>query len=117
VHPCSATPAPARSALRPESKYVAGPAAQYLRIAQAANRRLEVDFDRLAGSDRARLSGAVADLADAASTERAFDRDLLRLSLPPAVELTAQNLVRANEPRAELTSTLSAYRSMGAAEN
>jgi hypothetical protein len=41
-----------------------------------------------------------------------FDRDLLRLSLPPAVEVTAQDLVRTNESRAKLTSTLSAYRSL-----
>jgi len=42
-----------------------------------------------------------------------FDRDLLRLSLPAAVEVTAHDLVRANEPRIKLTFALSAYHSLG----
>jgi hypothetical protein len=88
------------------------PAAQYLRIAEPANRRLKIDFDRLAGPDRDHLAGALGDLRDAASTERLFDWDVLSLFLPPAVEVTAQDLVRTNESRAKLTSTLSAYRSL-----
>jgi hypothetical protein len=41
-----------------------------------------------------------------------FDRDLLRLPLPPAVKVTAQDLVKANESPSRLTSTLSAYHSL-----
>jgi hypothetical protein len=83
--------------------------AQYLRIAAPANARLEVDFDRLTGPDLRHLTGSVADLRDAASTERKFDRDLLKMSLPPALEVTAHELVAVNESRANLTSRLSAY--------
>jgi len=104
--------ASAQGPAAPHQRATSTPAAQYLQIAEAANRRLEIDFDRLAGPDRDQLAGAVADLRDAASTERMFDRDLLRLSLPPAVEMTAQELVRGNESRAKLTSTLSAYHSL-----
>jgi len=103
--------APERAALHARSSST--PATQYLRIAQAANRRLEIDFDRLAGPDRDRLAGAVADLREAASTERMFDRDLLGLSLPPVVRVSARDLVWVNESRAKLTLTLSAYRSIG----
>jgi len=84
----------------------------YLRIAEPANGRLEIDFDRLAGRDRAHLASAQRDLRDAASTERMFDRDVLTLSLPPAVELTARDLVRVNESRARLTLTFSADHSL-----
>jgi hypothetical protein len=88
------------------------PAMGYLRIAEPANGRLELDFDRLAGPDRARLASAQRDLRDAASTERLFDRDVLTLSLPPAVEVTARELVRANESRARLTLTFAADHSL-----
>lgn len=84
----------------------------YLRIAEPANGRLEIDFDRLAGPDRAHLAGAQRDLRDAASTEHLFDRDVLTLSLPPAVEVTARDLVRVNESRARLTLTFSAENSL-----
>jgi len=80
----------------------------YLQIAEPANGRLEIDFDRLAGPDHAQLAAAQRDLRDAASTERLFDRDLLTLSLPPAVEVTARDLVRVNESRARLTVAFSA---------
>jgi uncharacterized protein YbjT (DUF2867 family) len=80
----------------------------YLRIAEPANGRLEIDFDRLADPDRAHLTAAEGDLRDAASTERMFDREILTFSLPPAVEVTARDLVRVNESRARLTLTFSA---------
>lgn len=84
------------------------PAMGYLRIAEPANGRLEIDFDHLAGPDRTQLAAAEGDLRDAASTERKFDRDLLTLYLPPAVEVTARDLVRVNESRARLTVAFSA---------
>jgi hypothetical protein len=76
----------------------------YLRIAEPANGRLEIDFDHLAVPERAHLAATQRHLRDAASTECLFDRDLLdrdllMLSLPPAVELTARDLVRVNESR------------------
>ena len=74
-------------------------AGQYLRIAEPANRRLELDFDRLAGPDRDHLKAVLADLRHVVSTERKFDRDLLRLSLPVVVEVTVQDLVGVNESR------------------
>src|SRR2546426_1149120 len=49
-------------------------AVAYLTIARAGNQRLEIDFDRLEGRDRNRLTAADDDLRDAASTERLFDR-------------------------------------------
>jgi hypothetical protein len=80
----------------------------YLQIAEPANGRLEIDFGHLAGPDHAQLAAAEGDLRDAASTERLFDREILTLSLPPAVELTARDLVSVNESRARLTLTVSA---------
>jgi hypothetical protein len=41
-----------------------------------------------------------------------FDRDVLTLSLPPAVEVTARDLLRINESRARLTLTFSADHSL-----
>ena len=79
-------------------------AARYLVIATAGNRRLEIDFDGLAGRDRARLGQARADLRDAAATERLFDRRLLGIAFPPATERTARALFLLNESRAALTS-------------
>lgn len=59
-------------------------AAQYLAITRPANHRLDVDFDGLADHDHTSLRLAAADLRDAAMTERQFDRQLLRIALPPA---------------------------------
>jgi hypothetical protein len=78
---------------------------RYLVIAQAGNRRLETDFGRLAGQDRARLGAANADLADAAGTERLFDRQLSAISFAPATEATARLLYQLNQARASLTAT------------
>jgi hypothetical protein len=79
-------------------------AARYLAIARPANRRLDHDFDDgLDGADWNNLAAARADLRDAAATERRFDRQLLRLPLPPATEAMARILVTANESRARLT--------------
>ena len=68
-------------------------------IARAGNRQLETDFDGLS-ADHGNLAAARAYLRDAAATERLFDRRLLTLRLPPAVEAIAGLLVRANQARA-----------------
>ena len=78
-------------------------AARYLAIAQAGNRHLERDFDSLAGRDHGDLARARADLRDAAATERLFDRRLLEIPLPPAIERVARALYRINQVRAQLT--------------
>jgi hypothetical protein len=78
-------------------------AARYLVVAEAGNRALEHDFDGLEDRDGNDLHAARGDLLDAAATERRFDRRLLALALPPAMETTARTLVRVNEARAALT--------------
>ena len=100
---CVAARPPARAAA-----VAAGPsrpvaAARYLAIAEDGNRRLEVDFDRLAGRDRTRLAAAHADLRDAAATERRFDRRLLAIVFPAATERIARLLFQVNQSRASLT--------------
>lgn len=78
-------------------------AAGYARIARAGNRRLEIDFNGLAGRDRAHLGAAQADLRDAAATERLFDRRLLALRLPAGAGRVARLLYQVNQDRADLT--------------
>ena len=88
-------------------------AAEYLAIARAGNRRLERDFDALAGRDRGRLAAADADLWDIAATERLFDRRLAGIAFPPEIERTARQLITANQFRAMLTQTAAAAASLG----
>ena len=78
-------------------------AARYLAIAAAGNRRLETDFDRLNGPDRADLPAARADLQDAAATERVFDQQLARIAFPAETEMIARLLVMSNQARSGLT--------------
>ena len=78
-------------------------AAGYVRIARAGNRRLEIDFDGLAGGDRARLAAAQAGLRDAAATERLSGRRLLALRLRAGVGPIARRLYQVNQARARLT--------------
>src|SRR5260221_13209818 len=67
--PTSAATHPAAAAASPGRRVAA---ARYLAIAQAGNRRLEGDFDRLAGRDRRRLAPAEADLRGGPATGRLF---------------------------------------------
>jgi len=78
-------------------------AARYLVIAEAGNRRLEIDFDGLEELGNRHLAAAEADLRDAAATERLFDRRLIAMTLPPALETIAHTLFGVNESRASLT--------------
>jgi hypothetical protein len=87
----------------PASQPRQAPAARYLAIAEAGNRRLEIDFDGLHGRDRRNLAAAAADLRDAAATERLFDRRLLAIAFPPPTEAAARVLFRVNQARASLT--------------
>lgn len=95
--------APARTTEPARPVSTAAAAAAYLAVATPANHRLDVDFDRLDGSDRGDLPAARADLRDIAATEHAFDRSLARLALPPAAAAAARTLISANEARADLT--------------
>jgi hypothetical protein len=78
-------------------------AARYLAIAQAGNRRLEVEFDRLHKEDRLRLAAAHRDLREIAATERLFDRRLLDIRFPAATERIARFLNWVNQARASMT--------------
>lgn len=115
---CTAAPAPETGV---ESNQSATPAAvsqrqvlaaRYLVIATAGNRRLDSDFDRLESGDRATLAVARAHLRDAAATERLFDRRLLGIAFPPALEVTARALAKVNESRASLTAEAAVSRSL-----
>lgn len=78
-------------------------AAHYLAIAQAGNRHLDHEFDGLEGPDKDNLARSRADLRDAAATERLFDRRLLTLAFPRAIETVARDLYWVNQLRARLT--------------
>jgi hypothetical protein len=86
--------------------------ARYLVIARAGNHRLNGDFDPLEQRDRNDLVRAKADLADAAATERLFDRRLLGITFPSQIESVANDLYRVNEARARLTSAAAASTSL-----
>jgi hypothetical protein len=78
-------------------------AARYLAVAQAGNKRLEVEFDRLREGDRIRLAAAHRDLREIAATERLFDRRLLSLPFHAASERIARFLYWVNQARASMT--------------
>jgi len=87
-------------------------AAQYLAVAEAGNRRLEIDFDGLERHDHSDLARAQGDLRDAAATEHLFDRRVLALTFPPAVERIVRALFWLNEVRAQLTTRAAASRTL-----
>jgi hypothetical protein len=89
-------------------------AALYLAIARPANRRLDRDFDGLEDASNDDLRVAAADLRDAATTERKFDRRLLELPLPPAEKTIARLMVSANESRARLSDRAAASATLAA---
>jgi hypothetical protein len=72
-------------------------------MAVAGNRRLEIDFDRLAGPDRSGLPAAHADLRDAAATERLFDQQLAGIAFLARIEEAARLLMMRNQARSALT--------------
>jgi hypothetical protein len=105
----ASTPA-ARTATNPSATTAAAAAhrrdlaARYLAIATIGNQGLDRAFHALDGPDRDHLAAARADLNAAAATERRFDRSLLAIAFPSAIEATAKSVVRVNESRATLTS-------------
>jgi hypothetical protein len=87
-------------------------AARYLAIATVGNRGLDRAFHGFDGPDNGDLVAARADLHDAAATERLFDRSLLAIVFPSAIEATAHAVVSVNEARAKLTSRATASASL-----
>jgi hypothetical protein len=62
--------------------------------------------------DRNNLSRSKADLADAAATERLFDRRLMRMRFPLVTERVARDLYRINQARATLTAVAASSTSL-----
>lgn len=79
-------------------------AAAYMAIALPANHRLDKEVASYNDHAHHDLAGAEAALRAEAATERWFDRRLLAIAFPPAVEATARALVRVNNLRIALTS-------------
>lgn len=111
---CSAAPVKPPSTERPAASYAATAglavgaqrtalAARYLAVAQAGNKRLEVEFGRLHQEDRLRLAAARQDLREIAATERLFDQRLLGIPFPAATERIARFLNWVNQARASMT--------------
>jgi hypothetical protein len=111
---CNGGPAKPASAGKPAASHsaTAGLAAgarrkslagRYLAIAQAGNRRLEVEFGQLHKEDRLRLAAAHRDLREIAATERLFDQRLLDIPFPAATERIARFLNWVNQARASMT--------------
>jgi hypothetical protein len=104
----SRTPAPSASATL--SLRTLG--AEYLAIAEPANHMLDVEVDAYADNAHRNLAAAEKALRAEAATERHFDRQLAAISFPPAIEATAQALIRVNEIRARFTIRQAAARSI-----
>jgi len=111
---CSGAPARPASAGKPAASHSATAgiaagaphkalAARYLAIAQAGNKRLEVEFNRLHEEDRLRLAAAHRDLREIAGTERLFDQRLLDIPFPAATDRIARFLNWVNQARAGMT--------------
>jgi hypothetical protein len=109
AHPTAAR-GPSSSA--PATATVSSAAARYLVIANLGNDGLEKDFDGLEGPHHNDLAAARADLRDAASVERLFDRRLRAIPLPPPINAVARALITANESRAALTDRAAASASI-----
>jgi len=120
---CSSGPAKPASAGKPAASHPATAglavgaqrealAARYVAIAQAGNKRLEVEFDRLHKEDRLRLVAAHRDLREIAATERLFDQRLLDIPFPAATERIARFLNWVNQARASMTAAAASSRSL-----
>jgi hypothetical protein len=89
--------------------------AEYLAIAQPANRELDHEFDGFGDHVKdGELAAAQDDLRAATATERRFDRQLIAISFPPRTEPLVRLLYRVNQARAQLTSTAAAATSLRA---
>ncbi len=78
-------------------------AARYLAIARPANRSLDEAFDGYADAAHESLARARRDLRLEAATERRFDSQLLAITFPSWIALTARALVSVNQRRIALT--------------
>jgi hypothetical protein len=100
------------SAANPSNAQLRDLAARYSAIATVGNQGLDRAFTALDGPDRDHLPAARADLDAAATTERGFDRSLLAIVFPSAIEATVAAVVRVNETRANLTAHAAASTSL-----
>jgi hypothetical protein len=93
--------APAASGAASSSLSVA--AAGYLAIAKHANHRLDEETGAYARDVHRNLAAAKSDLVAEAATELWFDQHLIKIPLPPPIEVTARAMIRANQYRISLT--------------
>jgi hypothetical protein len=96
----SASPTPGTLTL-PEGRRRAL-AAEYLAIANPANRQLDRAVDQFGDHAHDDLTAAASDLMNHASIERQWDRQLLRIGFPGELKPVVSRLVQANEARADL---------------
>jgi hypothetical protein len=93
---------------------------EYLKIANPADRRLDIDNDGYADAEKDNLAEAKRFLLSEIATERLFDAELLRITFPPLAEQQARALASANARRITLTqhqaaaATLSALQAFNA---
>ncbi len=74
----------------------------YLKIAEPANHRLDVEVDKYDDQRHHDLAAAESALRAQAATERQFDQNLAAIGFPPPIAATARALIRVNEIRARL---------------
>lgn len=80
-----------------------GLARQYLKIATPANHLLDVENDGYGDNEHDNLAAARKDLLGEIATEHTFDRQILAIRFPAAIEAVARKLVTSNNARVALT--------------
>jgi hypothetical protein len=78
-------------------------ARQYLKIATPANHLLDVENDGYGDNEHDNLAAARKDLLGEIATEHTFDRQILAIRFPAAIEAVARKLVTSNNARVALT--------------
>jgi hypothetical protein len=89
-------------------------AADYMAISRPANHRLDVEVAAYERNAHSNLAAAEAALRAEASTERHWDRQLLKIPFPSFIAATARSLVVVNTRRASFTARQARSRSVAA---
>jgi hypothetical protein len=76
---------------------------RYLAVLVPARQQLAADIAAYRTNQRRDLAAAQTALMAEVTSEHAFDANLARITLPPAIAAIARALIRANEARATLT--------------
>jgi hypothetical protein len=76
---------------------------RYLAVLVPARQQLAADIAAYRTNQRRDLAAAQSALMAEVTSEHAFDANLARITLPPAIAAIARALIRANEARATLT--------------